>query len=59
MLPAQISLWLYSFKWTTVHDAALVGFFGYIESAGPLALLLELGPDDFDDVQLVMRSDAD
>ena len=46
-------------KWTTTHDAALVRLFAYPESAGPLALIIKLGPEDLQDVELVMWSDAD
>ena len=46
-------------KWTTTHDAALVRLFAYPESAGPLALSVKLGPEDLQDVELVMWSDAD
>ena len=46
-------------KWTTTHDAALTRLYAYLESAGPLALHSELSPDDLQDVQLVMWSDAD
>ena len=46
-------------KWTTTHDAALTRQYAYLESAGPIALHSELSPDDLQDVQLVMWSDAD
>ena len=46
-------------KWTGSHDAALIRFHVYSQSAGPIALRSELSPDDLDDVQLVVRSDTD
>ena len=46
-------------KWTTTHDAALTRPHAYLGSAGPIALHSELSPDDLQDVQLVMWSDAD
>ena len=46
-------------KWTTTNDAAIICFYAYLQSACPLALRSELCPDDLDDVQLVMWSDAD
>ena len=46
-------------KWTTTHDAQLIRLYAYLDSAGPVALRSELSPEDLDDVQLVMCSDAD
>ena len=46
-------------KWTTTHDAALIRLYAYLDSVGPIALHSEFSPDDLQDVQLVMWSDAD
>ena len=46
-------------KWTSTHDRQLIRLMAYLESAGPLALQAELGPEDFEDVQLIEWSDAD
>ena len=46
-------------NWTTTHDAQLIRLYAYLDSAGPVALRSELSPEDLDDVQLVMWSDAD
>ena len=43
----------------TTHDAQLIGSYAYLESAGPIALRSELSPEDLDEVQLVIWSDAD
>ena len=46
-------------KWATTHDAQLVGLYAYLDATGPIALSAELSPEEIDDVQLVMWSDAD
>ena len=45
-------------KWTTMRGAELIRLYAYFDATGPIALGAELSPDDFDDVQLVMWSDA-
>ena len=45
-------------KWTTTHDAALTRLYAYLASAGPIALPADFSPDDLQDVQLVMWSEA-
>ena len=46
-------------KWTTTHDAQLIRLYAYLDTTGPIALHAELSPEDLDEVQLVMSSDAD
>ena len=46
-------------KLTTTHDAQLIRLYAYLDATGPIALSAELSPEDLDDVQLVMWSDAD
>ena len=46
-------------KWTATHDVALIRFYAYLDSGGPIALHAELSPADLEGVQLVMWTDAD
>ena len=46
-------------KLTTTHDAQLIRLYAYLDTIGPTALRAELSPEDVDEVQLVMWSDAD
>ena len=46
-------------RWTTTHDAMLVRLFSYLDCTGPVALMAEMGPDDLQDCQLCLWSDAD
>ena len=46
-------------KWTATHDAQLIRLYAYLDATGPIALSTELSPEDLDDVQLVIWSDAD
>ena len=46
-------------KWTTTQDAQLIRLYAYLDATGPIALSAELSPEEIDDVQLVMWSDAD
>ena len=46
-------------KLTTTHDAQLIWLYAYLDTTGPIALSAELSPEDLDDVQFVMWSDAD
>ena len=41
-----------------MRGAELIRLYAYFDATGPIALGAELSPDDFDDVQLVMWSDA-
>ena len=46
-------------KWTTTHDAVLISLFAYLDSAGPVAFLSKLGPEDLQDIQLCTWPDGD
>ena len=46
-------------KRTATHDVALTQLHAYLQSAGAIAFKSELSPEDMQDVQLVMLSDAD
>ena len=46
-------------KCATTHDAKLIRLYAYLDKTGPIAFSAELSPEDLDDVQLVMWSDAD
>ena len=59
-------MWPRCFSWpashgptSLSHGAALVKLFAYLGSAGPPALLAELGLEDFRDVRFCMWSNAD
>ena len=41
------------------NHAQLIRLYAYLDTTGPIALRAELSPEDLDEVQLVMWSDAD
>ena len=46
-------------KWTTTHDGQLIRLYAYLDTTGPIALRAELSPEELDEVQFIMWSDAD
>ena len=46
-------------KRTTTHDAQLIRLYAYLDTTGPIALRAELSPEDLDEIQFMMWSDAD
>ena len=46
-------------KSTTTHDVQLICFYAYFGTTGPIALRAGLSPEDLDEVQFIMWSDAD